>query len=154
MGSTNQSVPIPASTRRRFEESGIDLARGYPFLPVDFTYIQEAVAHGDKAYTYTDAGLKADLQKSELFSAAKAVNHLTSHIGTEIVGLQLKDLNNKQKDELALLIAERGVVFFRGQTLAPQEQEALGRYWGDLYVCIFSLTFNCPRNSSSNRASI
>ena len=32
-----------------------------------------------------------------------------------IVGLQLSQLTNQQKDELALLIAERVVVFFRDQ---------------------------------------
>lgn len=47
-----------------------------------------------------------------------------------IVGLQLADLTNTQKDELALLIAERGVVFFRDQKLSPQAQLALGAYYG------------------------
>lgn len=32
-----------------------------------------------------------------------------------IVGLQLNQLSDQQKDELALLIAERTVVFFRDQ---------------------------------------
>lgn len=132
--SVKQAVPIPASTLRRFEAAGIDLSGGYPLLPTDFEYLQDAEAKGDKVHPYSDAGLRADPEKKELFGAAKAVNHLTSHIGTEIVGLQIKDLNDKQKDELARLVAERGVVFFRDQNLAPQEQEALGRYWGELYV--------------------
>lgn len=131
-----QAVPIPASTRRRFEAAGIDVSGGYPLLPTDFDYLQDAESHCDKAHPYSDAGFRADPDKKELFKAAKAVNHITSHIGTEIVGIQLKDLNDKQKDELALLVAERGVVFFRNQNLSPQEQEALGKYWGELYVCI------------------
>jgi hypothetical protein len=108
-----QAVPIPASTRRRFEAAGIDLSGGYPLLPTDFEYLQDAVAKGDQVHEYNDAGLRADPEKKAVFGAAKAVNHLSSHVGTEIVGLQLKDLNDKQKDELALLVAERGVVFFR-----------------------------------------
>jgi hypothetical protein len=133
--SAQLAVPIPASTRRRFEAAGINLSGGYPLLPTDFEYIQDAEAKGDEAHPYSDAGLRANPEKKALFGAATAVNHLTSHIGTEIVGLQLKDLNDQQKDELALLVAERGVVFFRDQDLSPQQQESLGRYWGELYVC-------------------
>ena len=69
-----------------------------------------------------------------MFSAAKDVIHLTTHIGTEIVGLQLKDLTDQQRDELALLIAERSVVFFRDQDLSPQQQLELGRYYGEVEV--------------------
>jgi len=50
------------------------------------------------------------------------------------VGLQLKDLTDKQKDELGLLIAERSVVFFRDQDLSPQEQRSLGEYYGEVEV--------------------
>jgi len=83
---------------------------------------------------YTDAGTRADPEKKALFGAAKEVKHLTSHIGTEIVGLQLNNLDDKQKDELALLIAERSVVFFRDQDLSPQDQLKLGEYWGEIEV--------------------
>lgn len=50
---------------------------------------------------------------------------------TEIIGLQLADLNDQQRDELALLVAERSVVFFRDQELSPQKQKELGIYLGD-----------------------
>jgi len=137
-----QAIPIPASTRRRLEAAGIDLSGGYPLLPTELEYLQDAEANGDKVHQYKDAALRADPEKKELFGAAKAVNHLTSHIGTEIIGVHLKDLNDKQKDELALLVAERGVVFFRDQNLSPQEQEALGKYWGELFVRTFPLLRN------------
>ncbi|KAL6796275.1 alpha-ketoglutarate-dependent taurine dioxygenase [Trichoderma sp. SZMC 28013] len=132
-GAAQLAVPIPASTRRRFEAAGIDLSNGYPLNPTDFEYLQDAEAKGDQKHPYNDAGLRADPEKKELFNAAREVKHITAHIGTEIVGLQLKDLNDKQKDELALLVAERGVVFFRDQNLSPQEQMALGEYWGELF---------------------
>lgn len=57
----------------------------------------------------------ADPEKKALLAAVKEVNHLTGSVGTELVGVQLKDLSPQQKDELALLVAERGVVFFRDQ---------------------------------------
>ncbi|TPX33833.1 hypothetical protein SmJEL517_g03326 [Synchytrium microbalum] len=80
------------------------------------------------------AGTRADPAKKSLYAAAgvKLVN-LTPDIGTEIVGLQLKDLNDQQAEDLALLIAERGVVFFRSQDLSVEEQRRLGLRWGKLH---------------------
>ncbi|KAI9025705.1 alpha-ketoglutarate-dependent taurine dioxygenase [Hyaloraphidium curvatum] len=77
------------------------------------------------------AGTKADPAKRSLVSAAGAqVNDLTRHVGTEILGLQLKDFNDQQLEDLALLIAERGVVFFRDQDLNPERLAAIGRRLG------------------------
>ena len=51
------------------------------------------------------------------------------------MGLQLAALSNTQRDELALLIAERTVVFFRDQdSLTPQAQRDLGAYFGEVEV--------------------
>lgn len=83
---------------------------------------------------HIDAGFRADKSKSALLGAAKEVIHLTKHIGTEIVGLQLKDLTDQQRDELALLIAERSVVFFRDQDITPQQQKALGEHFGEVEI--------------------
>ena len=66
--------------------------------------------------------------------AAEKVIDLTAHIGTEIVGLQLKDLTDRQKDELGLLIAERSVVFFRDQDISPQQQKSLGEWYGEIEI--------------------
>jgi alpha-ketoglutarate-dependent taurine dioxygenase len=81
-----------------------------------------------------DPGTRADPEKKALFAAATKVIHLTKHIGTELVGLQLKDLTDQQKDELGLLIAERSVVFFRDQELNPRQQLELGEYYGEIEV--------------------
>lgn len=62
---------------------------------------------------------------------------LAPRIGTEIKGLQLSQLNDTQKNELALLIAERGVVVFRDQDfkdIGPQKQKDFGRYFGPLHI--------------------
>lgn len=83
---------------------------------------------------YTDPGSRADKEKKALFGAATKVTDLTTNIGTEIEGLQLKDLTDQQKDELALLIAERSVVFFRDQDLSPQNQKALGEWFGEVEI--------------------
>jgi len=80
-----------------------------------------------------DRGAFADPAKASLFGAAGKVKHLTPAIGTEIEGIDLRQLSDTQKDELALLVAERGVVFFRDQEINIYEQLELGRYFGPLH---------------------
>lgn len=50
---------------------------------------------------YEDKGLRADKDKKALFGAAREVINLTANIGTEIVGLQLSELTDQQKDEVS-----------------------------------------------------
>ncbi|KAH7409028.1 putative alpha-ketoglutarate-dependent sulfonate dioxygenase [Cadophora sp. MPI-SDFR-AT-0126] len=128
------TLPLPAAARARLEKAGIDLSNGYPERPGKPLYLDDATSIRNVEREHIDAGARADKSKSALFSAAKEVIHLNAHIGTEIVGLQLKDLTDTQKDELALLIAERSVVFFRDQDLSPQEQKKLGEYFGEVEI--------------------
>ncbi|KAH6672441.1 putative alpha-ketoglutarate-dependent sulfonate dioxygenase [Halenospora varia] len=128
------TLPLPKEARARLERAGIDLSNGYPERPAKPLYLDDAINIRNVDREHVDAGARADKSKSSLLSAAKEVIHLTSHIGTEIVGLQLKDLTDQQKDELALLIAERSVVFFRDQDISPQQQKSLGEYYGEVEV--------------------
>jgi sulfonate dioxygenase len=64
---------------------------------------------------YTDKGLKGDVNFKNLLSSATDVFDYNPKIGTEIHGIRLSQLNDAQKDDLARLIAIRGVVFFRNQ---------------------------------------
>lgn len=121
---------LPEITRQRLEKAGIDLSKGYPQKPNRQVQYQDPSGR-DHSQPYIDAGSRADKEKRSLLSAATGVIHLTKHIGTEITGLQIKDLSNQQRDELALLIAERGVVFFRDQDITPQQQHELADYYGE-----------------------
>jgi sulfonate dioxygenase len=56
-----------------------------------------------------DRAFFADPAKASLFADASAVEEVTPLIGTELKGIQLTKLTDKQKDELALLVAEVGV---------------------------------------------
>jgi sulfonate dioxygenase len=47
-----------------------------------------------------DRGLSANPAKDNLFRAASKVTHLTPAIGTEILGIDLRQLSIAQKDEL------------------------------------------------------
>lgn len=129
----NLGLPEPAL--HRLKKAGIDLSKGYPYRPARPLYLQDVYNIRNKEWKHDDAGARADKSKSALLSApnVKAVD-LTTHIGTEIQGLQLKDLTDQQKDELALLIAERSVVFFRDQDLSPQQQLELGKYYGEVEI--------------------
>lgn len=132
------SVALPPATLKRLTAAKIDLSNGYPYRPARPLYLQDVYAIRSKHREHIDAGTRADKDKKSLFAAATEVIDLTRHIGTEIVGVQLKDLSDEQKDELALLIAERSVVFFRDQQITPQEQRALGDYYGEVEVHVIT----------------
>ncbi|KAJ5902978.1 Taurine catabolism dioxygenase TauD/TfdA [Penicillium tannophilum] len=128
------TLNLPAPARERLEKSGVDLGAGYPYRPSRPLYLDDVYNLRNYHREHVDPGSRADPEKKTLLSAAKEVIPLTRHIGTEIVGLQLKDLTDQQKDELALLIAERSVVFFRDQDISPQQQKDLGEYFGEVEI--------------------
>ncbi|KXT16333.1 hypothetical protein AC579_3771 [Pseudocercospora musae] len=131
------NLGLPEPTVKRFEKAGIDLSHGYPYRPAKPLYLQDAFEIRNEPWEHVDAGARAkksNPSKSLLLEAATKVTDLTTHIGTEIEGLQLKDLTPQQRDELALLIAERSVVFFRDQDLSPQQQKTLGEHFGQIEV--------------------
>ncbi len=133
----NWGEKLPETTKQRFTKYGIDISQGYPYIPQNTKipkFLDEAYAIRDEEYPFIERGKNADPEKKLLFEAAEDIIHLTPYIGTEIVGLQLSELTDKQKDELALLIAERVVVFFKDQDLSPQKQLELGHYWGQVEV--------------------
>lgn len=83
---------------------------------------------------YEDRGLKGDPKFRNLLQDATAVFDYNPKIGTEIHGVDLAKLNDAQKDDLARLIAFRGVVFFRSQkNFDIESQRALGRHLGTLH---------------------
>lgn len=86
-----------------------------------------------KEVAVSERGLYADPSKKGLLSAATKVKHFTPVIGTELSGIDLRQLSDSQKDELGLLVAERGVVFFRDQEISIHEQLDLARHFGPLH---------------------
>ena len=83
---------------------------------------------------YHDKGLDGYEDFRELRKAATDIFDYTPKIGTEISGINLAKLTDAQKNDLARLIAVRGVVFFRAQDdLDIEAQRELGRYFGTLH---------------------
>lgn len=78
-----------------------------------------------------DRAFFADLEKKSLFSVGTPVD-LTESIGTVLEGVQLSKLTPQQLDELALLVNERGVVFFRDQDIDTEGQVKLFEHYGIL----------------------
>ncbi|KAI8372942.1 uncharacterized protein BYT42DRAFT_594807 [Radiomyces spectabilis] len=87
-----------------------------------------------ESFEHHDPGHKADPAKNSLYNNAEKIFDLTPHIGTEVHGLQLSQLTDQQKNDLALLVAERGVVFFRNQDITPHQGVELGRYFGRPHI--------------------
>ena len=149
------TLNLPPESRKRLEKSNVDLSNGYPYRPAKPLYLQDVQKIRDYHREHVDPGARADPAKHALFSAADKVIDLTTHIGTEIVGLQLKDLTNQQKDELGLLIAERSVVFFRDQDISPQQQKALGEWYGEIEIHVSSpLLSSLAKNSGLTNSSL
>ncbi|KAL3452078.1 alpha-ketoglutarate-dependent sulfonate dioxygenase [Aspergillus insuetus] len=73
----------------------------------------------------------ADPEKKSLLSVAKRVD-LTESIGTLLEGVQISGLLGEQLDELAALVTERGVVFFREQDLDTEGQVKVFEHFGIL----------------------
>lgn len=83
---------------------------------------------------YSDKGLLGDVSFKHLLASATEVFDYNPKIGTEIHGVDLANLTDPQKNDLARLIATRGVVFFRNQkNFGIEEQRALGQYFGPLH---------------------
>jgi sulfonate dioxygenase len=87
----------------------------------------EEVPHHDK-------GLLGSPSFSSLLSTATSIQDLNPRIGTEVTGIDLASLSSAQKNDIARLIATRGVVFFRNQkNFDIRAQRELGKYFGALH---------------------
>jgi sulfonate dioxygenase len=89
------------------------------------------------AYTeipYVDKGQLGDANFKNLLADATDVFDYNPKIGTEVHGIDLANITDAQKNDLARLIATRGVVFFRNQkNFGIDEQRELGQYFGELH---------------------
>ncbi|KAI1257242.1 hypothetical protein MGN70_000282 [Eutypa lata] len=89
-------------------------------------------------FQHTDVGLRADPEKKALLSAPGATfDEITPAVGTEVRGLQLSSLTSAQRDELALLAAERGVLVFKDQDfpdIGKDRQREFGAHFGPLHI--------------------
>jgi len=58
----------------------------------------------------------------------------TPHCGAEVAGIDLSaPLDSETLRALELALAEHGVLFFRDQSMTPDQHKALGRRFGELH---------------------
>lgn len=65
------------------------------------------------------------------------LREVSPNFGLEVDGIQLSNLTDKQKDDLALLVEKRGVIAFKNQDFKYQsfeEIKAWGKYFGPLHI--------------------
>ncbi|GEQ69244.1 hypothetical protein JCM33374_g2915 [Metschnikowia sp. JCM 33374] len=89
-------------------------------------------------FEHVDPGSRADASLPNLLPhKGEQVKNLTPKFGSEVRGVQISELSEAGKDELALLVAQRGVVVFRDQDWAKRGPEFIteyGRYFGKLHI--------------------
>ena len=62
------------------------------------------------------------------------VRKLTGGCGAEVLGVDLNALSNSQWGEVQRAFVEHGVIFFRDQTLTPEQHLAFARRWAPVDV--------------------
>lgn len=92
-----------------------------------------------KFFKHVDPGSRADPEFGLLFpkSGSSIRKPITPKFGTTVENVQLSQLDAKGKDELALLVAQRGVVVFKNQDLAekgPRFAVEYGKHFGPLHI--------------------
>ncbi|KAL2871158.1 TauD/TfdA dioxygenase family protein [Aspergillus lucknowensis] len=133
---TKEGQSVPAFVKA-FDDKAHSEYKYARYLPV---YDNETVYPPTQPFAFKDRGLAADKAKPHLFETGDPnvnITKLTPRVGSEVRGLQLSQLTDVQKDELALLIAERGVVVFRDQDfkdIGPEKQKAFAAYFGKLHI--------------------
>lgn len=100
-----------------------------------------------KPFKHIDRGHFGDPQFKSLTDVDGVTwRKVSPKLGLQIDGIQLSTLSNKQKDDLALLVEQYGVVAFRNQNFKNQSFEDIknwGKYFGPLHV---HPTSGAPRN--------
>jgi len=62
------------------------------------------------------------------------IRRLTNGCGAEVLGVDLNAMSNRQWAEVQQAFVEHGVIFFRDQTLTPEQHLAFARRWGPIDV--------------------
>jgi len=63
-----------------------------------------------------------------------SVQPTTPHLGAEISGVDLGDLDDRQFNEIRQAFVDHGVIFFHGQELTPDQHIEFAKRWGQINV--------------------
>ena len=62
------------------------------------------------------------------------IKPLSGNIGAEIDGVNLKKISKEQFKEIKIVFGKYGVIFFRNQTLSPEEEIIFAELWGEINI--------------------
>ncbi|EIW81863.1 alpha-ketoglutarate-dependent sulfonate dioxygenase [Coniophora puteana RWD-64-598 SS2] len=91
-------------------------------------------------FEHVDPGSRAlkHADPRAFLDGAEKIVHLTPRLGTEVRGVDLLKLDSDGRDQLALEVARRGLLVFRGQqefiNAGPEAYLEWGRYFGRLHI--------------------
>jgi sulfonate dioxygenase len=131
--STTQTITAPESN-----EPVLKLSSGnnYAFSHLLPTFSQEDHYPPLEPYEHKDPGHRALLHEVPLgyLKSAHSISEITPGLGTEVRGIKLDQLDSRARDELALHVAQRGLVVFRDQdgfiNGPPERYLEWGRHFG------------------------
>ena len=113
---------IQAAPEYRFSHLLPAFSQGERYPPLEFF---DHVDPGSRALTHEDP---------DAFLEKAIVSDLTPRFGSEVRGVDLAVLSAEGRDQLALYVAKRGVVAFRGQddfiNASPERYLEWGRHFG------------------------
>ncbi|KAJ7162832.1 TauD-domain-containing protein [Mycena filopes] len=84
-------------------------------------------------FEFVDPALRADKEKMRLLTSSVVAEDITPKMGTILRNVQLSQLSDEAKDDLALLISERKIVAFPDQDFidaGPDAQQEFMKYFG------------------------
>lgn len=85
-------------------------------------------------FEHVDPGHKAlEHADPRAFLADAEVDDLTPRLGSEVKGVQLNKLDDEGRQQLALFVAQRGVVAFRDQDFIDEDPEWQIWNWGKFF---------------------
>ncbi|KAF9451461.1 TauD-domain-containing protein [Macrolepiota fuliginosa MF-IS2] len=124
---------VTAEVKKLNVQNSADAGPSYPFYYPYFDVNEKFTP--TEVFDFTDPGTRANPAKPNLLNENVKVHNISPYIGSEIRGVQLSQLSKEGLDELALLTAERKVLFFRDQDfkdLGPDRQIEIARHFGPI----------------------
>ncbi|KAL4756189.1 uncharacterized protein BDW70DRAFT_164725 [Aspergillus foveolatus] len=129
---------IESENLQRPAETSIDYSKTEYKYAAYLPYYTPGLQPPLQEFQHSDPGHRASAKYANLLNDNVTAVEISSNVGTGLLGIQLSSLTSAQKDDLALLAAERGVVVFRDQGFAdigPERQ----REFEDILVRFMSI---------------
>ncbi|ODN94328.1 hypothetical protein L198_05185 [Cryptococcus wingfieldii CBS 7118] len=136
-------APAPAAEAKQEVEPAQRRSKFLPAPGPDYKYARFLPSYDHdlhlpplEPFEHVDPGhaaLKHENPREFLEGEGKREVRLTPKIGSEVHGVQLSQLDERAKSQLALFVAQRGVVVFRDQDFIDQDPEWQLHSWGSTF---------------------